>query len=58
MEIEAEQEALHEFLCEKAAIIQNSYRAHLWDILMLAAVQHNRYVSFIGYRIISNKNNL
>jgi len=27
---------------ECASIIQNSYRAHLWDKLMLAAVQHNR----------------
>ena len=42
MEAEAEQEALTEYLSEKAAIIQNAYRAHLWDILMLAAVQHNR----------------
>ena len=42
MEAEAEQEALNEFYSEKASIIQNSYRAHLFDILMIAAVQHNR----------------
>jgi hypothetical protein len=37
-----EQEALYMLRNEMAALIQNSYRAHLWDVLILAAMQHNR----------------
>ena len=34
---------LHEqMLNDNATIIQNSYRAHLWDKLVLAAVLNNR----------------
>jgi hypothetical protein len=34
--------AHEEMLNEKATIIQNSWRAHLWDLLMLAAHINNR----------------
>ena len=34
--------AHQEMLNEKASIIQNSWRAHLWDLLMLAATINNR----------------
>jgi len=34
--------AHQEMLNEKASIIQNSWRAHLWDLLMLAASINNR----------------
>jgi len=37
-----EQEALEMLRNDAAGVIQNSYRAHLWDRLMEAAVMHNR----------------
>lgn len=34
--------AFQQMLNDNATIIQHSYRAHLWDMLMLAATQNNR----------------
>ena len=42
MQARAEEAAREAILVECAEVIQNSYRAHLWDRLMLATTQHNR----------------
>ena len=42
LEARREEEAREFLRHSMAGIIQNSYRAHLWDVLVLTATQHNR----------------